>query len=310
VNISNINSLASVTVILDGTPITPVWSGADLQVTVAATETDHAINVLVTDPVTGITTASFYIVCYDVTIPTINAWFGGVNRLIPGTIIAPNAPFPLNVIDRISTGVLAAGFGQIPTYGVYTDLPQPGTMLMSICPMGTTQDASSTNRVFNYNIATEVLQTTLVSIPAGRYDLYFQVMDNAGNISTSFNVLGIVINTGATGTSGKIDQDKPILPYPNPWDPYELEEIRFTYFLTDGVKKTRIYIYNEVAQLLKVLERDQGEEGTWPGFNSVSWDGLDIDDRVLANGIYLFIVLTDGDKGDSKAARKFIVLRK
>ncbi len=308
--ISGISSAGGVTVLVDGTSVPTTWVGLNLQVTVPATETDHAVNVLVTDPATGVTSANFYVICYDVTVPTINAWSGGINRLIPGTVLAPNAPFELNIIDLISSGVLAAGFGAVPTYGVFADDPQQGSILLSICPAGTTPDASSPNRMFNYNVSSEVLQTVLTSIPAGTYDLYMRVMDNAGNISATFNVNGIVINSGANGTSGKIDEDQPILCYPNPWDPYEYENVQFSYYLTDGVKKTRVYIYNEVAQLLHVIERDQGEEGTRPGFNAILWDGLDVDRRVISNGVYLFIVLTDGDEGDSKASRKFVVLRR
>jgi hypothetical protein len=164
--------------------------------------------------------------------------------------------------------------------------------------------------MFTYNVSTEVLQTVLTTIPAGTYDLYLRVMDNAGNLSGTYNVNGIIINSGATGTGGKIDEDQPILCYPNPWDPYEFENVQFSYFLTDGVKRARIYVYNEVAQLLYVIERSQGEEGTRPGFNAILWDGLDVDRRVISNGIYLFIVLVDGDNGDSKASRKFVVLRR
>ncbi|MFC1517207.1 Ig-like domain-containing protein [Candidatus Margulisiibacteriota bacterium] len=304
---SNLNTY-SVNVVLNGTIISTVWSGTDIVVTLSATEQDNVVNFLITDPATGQTSANSVVVCYDVTPPTVNAWFGGVNRLIQGSIIAPNVPFNLNVIDNISpTG---SGFGLVPTYDVFAGIQGPGTMLISLYPAGTTVDSTSTNRAYVYNVGTEVLATTLINVPAGLYDLYVKVVDNAGNISSTFNVLGLSIQAGANGTSGKIDENRNILPYPNPWDPFDTTNIQFTYFLTDGILSAKVYIYNEVADLVQIIERNQGEEGTYPGYNAVAWNGEDINYRVLANGVYLYVIVTKGDAAQSKVTGKFVVLRR
>lgn len=325
-NISTMNISA---VKIDNTSIPVSWNGSgELLVDIGAgpgglTESVKVIALIEGEPLTGIVTPHYQPVYYDITPPTVNVVFDGVHRYYPGGYIAPNEIFRINVQDSKVVTESAAGimYPSITVIGLsqsasvnYIVTPSgevtASLVLRSLYAVGTTASVALTGD--SYDPYTGIFSFRPASNLASRdYILEMFVVDNAGNtLNVTYNVGSLVVENGATGESGGIDKDLFYSAYPNPYDPDE-GEMQITYYLKDNAKKTKIYIYNEIGELLKVITIDNsGEEGTRAGYNAVSWDGKDNFRKKIANGIYLFMVVVDGDDGQSHVKGKFIVLRR
>jgi len=282
--------------------------GGRLAVDISTVEADHTITILLSDGTNS--TFNSQIVNYDITPPTINAIFNGVHLYYPGATISPQNQFQLNVEDNGGSGF---GTTASNNYIEVTDnltLFTQGTLLRSIFLSGTT----TTNMPLTadqFDPYTELYQFDGTLIDGQTYDLWARAVDNAGNVAVTFNINGLVVNAGATGTSGGIDNDLPITSYPNPWNPLDEDFVRFTFYLEDGAERTRIYIYNEIGELLEKLTiNGPGVPGTMAGYNEVTWDGLDIYKELINNGIYLYIIAVEGSRGKVETAKgKMVVIQ-
>ena len=73
----------------------------------------------------------------------------------------------------------------------------------------------------------------------------------------------------------------------------------------------RIHIYNAVGEKIEEIDiRGIGVEGTRAGYNEVSWDARDIFNKQLSNGVYLYIIVVEGDKKQTSAKGKMMILRR
>jgi flagellar hook assembly protein FlgD len=175
---------------------------------------------------------------------------------------------------------------------------------------------ASANQVLtndSYNASTYAYTTQISpSVVPDTYFLTVDAIDNAGNRAVvSFNVSALQVMTGASGSSGTIDKTKPVLNYPNPWNPNASSQVAISYYLTDGVSATNVYIYNQIGELVHAIQvSGAGQNGTKAGYNRVLWDGKDQFGAVLSNGIYLYSIVTKGDAGTSVVRGKMAVLRR
>lgn len=294
---------------------TYVSTGTGLRITLNATPSEklYVITIFESSGVTA--TVHYQPVVYDITPPTINVVFSGVTRYYPECIIAPDETFRVNIIDRTATGNnYGSGFSYTPTMSYITGNPvyyRAGTIQRSVYPHLSTT-ANMTINSSSFSPLTEILQFQGALNSGEHYDMYIYAIDNAGNaVTITFNVLDMIVNEGATGDSGEIDDSKLIISYPNPYDPNnDANKVKITYYLTDNVKKARIYFYNEVAELLAVQEvNESGVNGTQAGYNEVEWDAKDRNDRIISNGVYLYIIVVEGKK-QSTGKGKMVILRR
>lgn len=317
---TGINTLNIVGIYIDDQPgshAVTVDASGNLVVTMAMTvasmnERAYVIAIFETNGVTE--TIHYQPVVFDRTPPTINVVFNGVARYYPGGFIAPNEQFVVNMIDHTASGAMGSGFGYTPYFWTVTDNPtslSAGTIQRSLFSAGTTTDNTIVVGTDAYNPYTEQC-TFRVSLSSGRYDLVMYAVDNAGNTANvTFNVFGIVVDDHANGESGQIDTDQFISSYPNPYDPNTQQDVRITYYLKDNARRTKIYIYNEIGELLEILDYNGvGQTGTRAGYNEVYWDATDRFGHVLSNGVYLYMIVVEGDKDQTHAKGKMVVLRR
>jgi hypothetical protein len=324
IRFANITTLNVTAVKVDNNSRVVSWNAAgELVVTIDALENVKVIAIIEGDALSGLVTAHYQPISYDITPPTINVIFDNVHRYYPNGYIAPNELFRINVLDqRIVTSPPASYYDwTLTVVGLSSALSvnyivtpsaevTASLVLRSLYAEGTTQSVALAGD--SYDPYTGVFSFRPAdNLSAGEYVLELYAVDNAGNtVNVTLNVGPLVVERDATGDAGGIDKSLPYVAFPNPYDPDE-GEMRITYYLKDNARKTKLYLYNEIGELLKIITIDSpGEEGTRAGFNSVPWDGKDIFRKKIANGIYLFMVVVDGEKGQSHVKGKFIVLRR
>ncbi len=230
-------------------------------------------------------------------------YYNEVNTLLNGDTIAPNQQFQLNVTDNAS----GSGFGQTPIFNAFATVPSGS--ISSRLINGVATNFPLVNHTYNSN---SQIFTMLInpSAAVGTYNLQVIAKDNAGNRSATFNVMALQVTTGATGSSGAIDTSRPVLNYPNPWSPNTNAQVAFSYYLTDGAKEAAIYIYNQVNELVHVIQiGTPGVLGTQANYNRILWDGRDQFGQVLSNGVYLYVIVIKSDAGVSIARGEMAVLR-
>ena len=81
--------------------------------------------------------------------------------------------------------------------------------------------------------------------------------------------------------------------YPNPFKPgVDLATIKYTLTLPTNIK---LPIYNSAGKLVRTLIFSGGvDEGGLGGPNEVPWDGIDNFGNPVANGPYLYFIISDG----------------
>ena len=90
--------------------------------------------------------------------------------------------------------------------------------------------------------------------------------------------------------------------YPNPFS----DSTYICYNLVGGIKKIRIKILTLSGRLIKDIEPESGLSG----FNSVVWNGRDQDGERVANGVYLYKIIAEGEgKNGTQAYGKAVVMR-
>jgi hypothetical protein len=90
--------------------------------------------------------------------------------------------------------------------------------------------------------------------------------------------------------------------FPNPMK----NETNFIFDLTgaDSPRNCRIRIYTTAGRLIREILHNANV-----GFNQVLWDGKDADGDVIANGVYLYKLVTEDDTKKETATQKLVVLR-
>jgi hypothetical protein len=321
---TNINTNNIAGIFIDGGTMSHAVSiNADgfLLVTMSATtaamvERPYVITIIESDGVN--VTPHYQPVVFDRTPPTVNVVFNGVTRYYSDDYIAPNEQFLINVLDHTAAdgsdgnSRYGSGLGINPNFSVVTDNPAvwiPGSIMRSIYDANTTIDRTIGSDHFDPYVEQYTVKADLKN---NKYDLVVQVIDNAGNaMMVTFNVSGLVVADGSNGQSGGIDDDRFITTYPNPYDPNTNQDVKITYYLKDNAKRTKISIYNEIGELMEVLDIDGiAQEGTRAGYNQVRWDATDRFGHVLSNGIYLYMIVVEGDKEQTHAKGKLVVLRR
>ena len=283
------------------------------------TETVYMINIIEQDGAR--VTVHYKPVMFDNTPPTINVIFDGVTRYYPSAVISPKEHFTVNVIDRSQNGKRGSGFNYNPAFDFITDnVLAAGSIQRSVYDGGTTTNNVITDTTFDPY--TEQLRFK-VALPQGTYDLAVFAVDNAGNpVSLNaadepvpFTVLDLIVDRDATGESGTLDKSKLISVYPNPYDPNDYKinggNVLFTYYLKDSAQRARIIVYNQIGEMIHGITVDSvGQEGTHAGYNQVGWDGLDKFGRVISNGVYIYMIVIDGDKGQTFHKGTMAVIKK
>ena len=105
--------------------------------------------------------------------------------------------------------------------------------------------------------------------------------------------------SGVTPPTGGQLSNESVYVYPNPFNPDEAPgTIRFS---LDEPGQVTIRIYDVTSRLVRTFvekrELDADQE------HAFDWDGRDDDDRVVANGVYFFVIASSsGEKGVGKAA--------
>ncbi|MDR1996886.1 MAG: hypothetical protein LBQ83_00965 [Candidatus Margulisbacteria bacterium] len=257
-------------------------------------------------------------IVYDITPPTVNAVFNNVVKYYPGAVIAPGEHFMLNIIDRTPGGGRGSGFNYQPVYDVVSGSMAPahdpvlrtaGSIQRSILNGGSVTNNNILAGTSDFDPVAEVLRFK-VGLAQGTYDLAIDAVDNAGNaLTVTFNVPGLLVNDSATGRSGTLDKSKFITAYPNPYNPQQ-GDVLFTYFLKDHAQRARIMVYNQVGELVHPINIEgPGRDGTSAGYNQVAWDGLDKFSRPITNGVYIYLIVIDGDKGQTFHKGTMAVIR-
>ena len=90
--------------------------------------------------------------------------------------------------------------------------------------------------------------------------------------------------------------------YPNPMK----NETNFIVYLTGNMppSKSRIRIFTVAGRLIKTIEPPLNI-----GFNQVFWDGRDEDGDYLANGVYFYKLITEGNNKKESSLQKLVILK-
>jgi hypothetical protein len=87
--------------------------------------------------------------------------------------------------------------------------------------------------------------------------------------------------------------------YPNPF----AGAVYFFYTLTEEARDTRLSIYTVSGR--KIFEAGAG---TFPGYNQCKWDGRDSSGDRVANGTYIYKLVTKGSGGERRAVGRVVKL--
>jgi hypothetical protein len=136
------------------------------------------------------------------------------------------------------------------------------------------------------NIGNYVWNTS--AIPVGNYYIYGTI-DNGTYENHDYSSGYVLIAPPVNPTNGGTGED--VYSWPNPFRPLSQDHVNIAY----EVKKdgwTRVYIYNLAGE--RVWQHDNYASA---GQQSIlNWDGHDAYGRVVANGVYLLVILDDNRK--------------
>jgi hypothetical protein len=265
------------------------------------------------------------------------------SKYYPGALISPEQIFEFFVIDRVYdsaqqeyTDRKGSGFTAAPSFNLVSseNLSAAGanTILRSVFVSGTTLDAVTKFKDDGFEPKAEKLTFQASLAKNSVYDVALYAVDNAGNAldvdlevllagnkleildksavtRNAFIVKGLQVSDFASGTSGGLDKDKFSTAYPNPYNPDE-GDVLFTYYLKDNAQRARIMVYNQLGEMLHLITvNGPGQEGTRVGYNAVPWDGLDRFDRIISNGVYIYLIVIDGDRGQTSVKGTMAVIK-
>jgi hypothetical protein len=282
------------------------------------------------------------LVMYDISAPQVSYNALTSSKYYPDAWIAPEQVFEFLVIDRVYNGAeytdrKGSGFTAAPSFNLISsaNLNAAGanTILRSVFASGATLNAVNKFKKESFTPQDEKLTFQAALSPSGVYDVAIYAVDNAGNAMNvnldaflrannkleildaaavtrnAFIVNRLRVGSTASGESGGLDKSKFITAYPNPYNPEE-RDVLFTYYLKDNAQKARIMIYNQLGEMLHMITvNGPGQEGTRVGYNAVPWDGLDRFDRIVSNGVYIYLIVIDGDRGQTSAKGTMAVIK-
>ena len=115
------------------------------------------------------------------------------------------------------------------------------------------------------------------------------------DISFGFDTIKYVVN--ATNVLGVLDLNN----YPNPFK----EQTTFLFTLT-GAKAydCKIKIYSVAGRVIKIISAPINV-----GYNQIQWDGRDGDGDALANGVYFYKLILEGESNFELPVQKLVVLK-
>ena len=95
---------------------------------------------------------------------------------------------------------------------------------------------------------------------------------------------------------------KDLVNYPNPMK----NETSFLFNLAGAVRPAgcKIKIYSVSGRLVKIINSPVNI-----GYNQISWDGRDTDGEYMANGVYLYQLIIDGDAKKETFIQKLVILK-
>jgi hypothetical protein len=283
------------------------------------------------------------LVMYDISAPQVSYNILTRSKYYPDAAIALEQVFEFLVVDRVYdstwqeyTERKGSGFTAAPSFNSVSsaNLSAAGanTILRSVFASGTTLDAAGKFKNESFEPKNEKLTFQATLAKNSVYDVVLYAVDNAGNIMnvdlevllagnkleildaaaatrSAFIVRGLRVSDAASGESGGLDKSRFITAYPNPYDPNE-GDVLFTYYLKDNARRARIMVYNQLGELLHIIAvNGPGQEGTRVGYNAVPWDGLDRFDRIISNGVYIYLIVIDGDHGQTSVKGTMAVIK-
>ena len=107
---------------------------------------------------------------------------------------------------------------------------------------------------------------------------------------------------GATPPTGGALRDENVYAYPNPFDP-EKETVKIRFSLSKSANVT-VKLYDASGRLVTTLTEDEYMEAKQE--QSLPWDGKNDKGDIVANGVYFYVITTDGGE---RAVCKVAVLR-
>jgi len=126
----------------------------------------------------------------------------------------------------------------------------------------------------------------LKNVMEGGHEIHIKAWDNSNNSSSAETNFYVVLNDQLV--------IRDLLNYPNPF-PTGTE---FTFWINLD-SDVEIKIYTIAGRLIRVLKNLQAHSG----FNHFYWDGLDQDQDLLANGVYLYKICANSLNGTRRLFR-------
>ena len=149
-------------------------------------------------------------------------------------------------------------------------------------------------RYQEYSVGAEGVQLSFYpTLPEGENSLKFILKNSSINISDTATFIVYVSNEL---------QIKDLYNYPNPMK----NQTSFMFNLA-GIERPaecKIKIYTVSGRLVKIINTPVNI-----GYNQILWDGRDTDGDALANGVYLYKMIIEGDVKTETAIQKLVVLR-
>ncbi|MFC1571930.1 hypothetical protein ACFL31_05220, partial [Candidatus Margulisiibacteriota bacterium] len=129
----------------------------------------------------------------------------------------------------------------------------------------------------------------------GEHSVTVSVSDPAGNQSEQ-SIAGLIVVASDT-LLGQLRGN-----YPNPFSPSvkgEPTKIAYDLFQDADIE---VLIYNVTGRLIRKLSAASGSktgqvgDGGAQGYNEVTWDGQDESGNIVANGVYIYMLVKQGEK--------------
>ncbi len=212
--------------------------------------------------------------------PLINIGFTGINFL-PGGLVSPNSELEIKIEDKISGINIAGDIGH------------------KIILMLDDNEKIDVTDYFQYDLDSYTvgkIRYPMMNINEGSHEIRIKAWDNNNNSSfteTNFTVVAddqLVI--------------RDLLNYPNPFS----DGTEFTFWINLD-SNVEIKIYTLSGRLIRTINNLQALSG----FNHFYWDGLDQDQDLLANGVYLYKLSARSSNGTQRLFRheiqKCVVVR-
>ncbi|MDH3245570.1 MAG: hypothetical protein OEM26_13215, partial [Saprospiraceae bacterium] len=213
--------------------------------------------------------------------PILDVLFDG-NRIMNGDIVAPRPTIEMFLKDENLTSLIRDS----TTFTVFLKIP--GESSFSRISSATSELEFFPASLDNKNTARLVWNPSFEI--DGIYTLQIQARDNSGNKSGNINFLldfEVILRKSISK----------LVPYPNPFT----TSTRFLYTLTGDLPEFfKIQIMTVSGQVVKEIDLQEfGSLRIGEHLSDYTWNGTDKYGDKLANGIYLYRVITTDDSGES-----------